>query len=133
MADCIFCKIVSGEIPAVKLWEDDEHIVILDAFPTVEGQALVITKEHHDSYIFNLPKVEYKQLMTATKKFGKFLDKGMRAERVIMAAEGLGVNHAHIKLYPVPEGYTGGITTQEGNKKTIEELNKVALKIKQNS
>jgi diadenosine tetraphosphate (Ap4A) HIT family hydrolase len=132
-SDCIFCKIISGEIPAVKLGEDDEHILILDQFPTVEGQALVITKQHYDSYVFDMPRVAYKQLMLSAKKFGKYLDKGMRAERIIMVAEGLGVNHTHIKLYPVPEGFEGGITTQQGHKKTTEELNKIASKIKANS
>lgn len=131
--DCIFCKIVKGEVPAVRLGEDDEHILILDAFPSVEGQAIVVTKEHYPSYVFDMPRVAYKQLMLSAKKFGKYLDKGMRAERVVMVAEGLGVNHTHVKLYPVQEGAEVSITLPQGHKKTTEELNKVAAKIKANS
>jgi len=132
--DCIFCQIVSGDIPSVKIWEDEEHIAILDMFPTMEGQTLIITKEHYESYLFDMPRVAYKQLVLAAKKVGKYLDKGMRAERVAMVGEGLGVNHAHIKLYPIAEGASDRfISTHQGPKKTIEELNKVAQKIKDNS
>jgi histidine triad (HIT) family protein len=132
--DCIFCKIISGQVPSVKIWEDEEHIAILDQFPTMEGQTLIITKEHFESYLFDMPRVAYKQLMLASKKVGKYLDKGMRAERVAMVGEGLGVNHAHVKLYPIAEGASEGyISTHQGPKKTIEELNKVAQKIKANS
>lgn len=46
MDECIFCKIVKGDIPAVKLYEDDKALVILDRFPSSLGHSLVISKEH---------------------------------------------------------------------------------------
>ena len=46
--NCIFCKIVAGEIPSRKLYEDDKFIVILDLGPAARGHALVIPKEHYD-------------------------------------------------------------------------------------
>ena len=46
MNDCIFCKILKGEIPSKKLYEDDKVIVIMDVNPKVDGHALVIPKEH---------------------------------------------------------------------------------------
>lgn len=49
--DCIFCKIVAGEIPSHKLCESAHSIAILDAFPATRGHALVITKTHRDSIL----------------------------------------------------------------------------------
>ena len=52
MENCIFCKIVKGEIPCVKIWEDKDFLAILDVFPNTKGMTLVLTKKHFDSYAF---------------------------------------------------------------------------------
>ena len=146
MENCIFCKIVKGEIPSVKIWEDEKHIAILDIMPNSEGMTLVITKDHFDSYAFDMPEKEYLAFLSASKKVAKILEKGLNVKRVAMVMEGLGVNHAHIKLYPVYgldkkfeetwakdniffEKYEGYISTQTGPKRSPEELQKVAEKI----
>ncbi len=148
--DCIFCKIVEGKIPSVKIWEDEDYLAILDNSPNMEGMTLVMTKEHHDSYAFDMPRVEYKNFMAATKKVAKFLERGLPVQRVAMVMEGLGVNHAHIKLYPLPgldakfkelwskervyfDKYEGYFSTQLGPQKTKEELERVAQKIIDNN
>ena len=46
MAECIFCRIVAGEIPSVRLWEDDEVIAFLDVNPLAEGHTLVVPRQH---------------------------------------------------------------------------------------
>jgi len=51
--DCLFCRIVKGEIPSYKVYEDDDVLVILDRFPRNAGECLVITKEHYES-LFDL-------------------------------------------------------------------------------
>ncbi|MDR1638118.1 MAG: HIT domain-containing protein [Clostridiales bacterium] len=51
--DCIFCKIISGDIPSYKIYENDDVLVILDRFPTNQGECLVLTKEHYDT-LFDL-------------------------------------------------------------------------------
>lgn len=147
MEDCIFCKIVKGEIPSVKIWEDKNFIAILDVNPNVEGMTLVLTKDHYDSYAFDMPDKEYEDFFIAAKKVAKLLEKGLGVKRVALVMEGLGVNHAHIKLYPVYgldekfkeiwakdkvyfDRYCGYISTQLGPKKSIAELNEVADKIK---
>jgi diadenosine tetraphosphate (Ap4A) HIT family hydrolase len=130
-AECIFCKIVHGVIPSVKIWEDEEHIAILDINPTVEGMTLVIPKKHFDSNVFDMPRLEYKNYLLATKKAAKFLERGLRADRVLLVAEGLDVNHAHIKLYPYFNGKSEfrNLGIKSGETKTPEELEKVAQKI----
>ena len=46
---CVFCKVVSGEFPSYKIYEDDKHLAILDLYPNVKGMTLIITKEHYES------------------------------------------------------------------------------------
>jgi len=147
--DCIFCKIVKGEIPSVKIWEDKKHIAFLDIFPNTKGMTLIIPKKHFDSDATDMPDKEFSDLMMATKKVAKMLEKGLKIKRVAMVMEGLGVNHVHIKLYPIHgleekfketwakkeiyfNSYEGYISTQLGPKKSPEELNKIAEEIKRN-
>jgi histidine triad (HIT) family protein len=145
--DCIFCKIVKGDIPSVKIWEDVEHIAVLDINPNVEGMTLVLPKKHFDSYIFDMDDKDYCKIMIASKKVANLLDKKLNVKRTAMVMEGLGVNHAHVKLYPIYgldekfteiwakdkvyfDKYPGYITTQLGPQKSSSELEKVSKKIK---
>jgi len=145
--DCIFCKIIKGEMESVKIWEDEDFIAILDINPNTEGVTLVMPKEHHDSYAFDMPEKDYSKLMAASKKVAKILEKGLKVRRVAMVMEGLGINHVHIKLYPLHgldqkfqemwgkekiffDKYEGYISTQIGPQTSIEKLENVAKKIK---
>lgn len=98
---CIFCDIVAGKIPSYKIWEDEKHLAFLDIFPICDGQTLVVSKEHLDSYVFNLDDQQYSDLYLAAKKTAKLLDKALSMERCVQVMEGLGVKHAHIKLFPL--------------------------------
>lgn len=147
--NCIFCKIIKGEIDFAKIWEDDKFIAILDAMPNTKGMTLVLTKDHYDSYAFDMADKVYSDLMLASKKVAKILEKGLGVKRVALVMEGLGVNHVHIKLYPLYgleekfietwapekkffERYEGYISTQTGERKDILELKKLAEEIKKN-
>ncbi len=147
MEDCIFCKIISGEIPSEKIWEDKEFIAILDVHPNVDGMTLVMPKKHFGSYVFNMDDKDYCKFMVAAKKVAKLLDKSLKVKRTAMVMEGLGVNHAHVKLYPIHglesefeetwakdevffEKYSGYITTQLGPRASPEQLKKIAEKIR---
>jgi histidine triad (HIT) family protein len=147
MEDCIFCKIIENKIPSVKIWEDKNFIAILDKFPNVKGMSLVIPKKHFDSYVFDMNDKDYIELMIASKKVAKLLDKKLKIKRTALIMEGLGVNHAHIKLYLIYgldekfketwakektffERYEGYISTQLGPEMSIEQLNKIAEEIK---
>lgn len=148
MEDCIFCKIVEREIPSVKVWEDENHLAILDKNPNVEGMTLVLTKEHFDSDATDMSDEDYTSLMIAAKKVAKLLEKKLNVKRVVIVMEGLGINHVHVKLYPIHglnekfeemwskdkiyfDKYEGYISTQIGPEKSVEELNKIAEKIRE--
>ena len=99
---CIFCKIVRGEVPPHKIYEDEKHLAFLSIFPNTEGFSVVITKEHYPSYAFNLPDEVLKELIVATKKVAKLLDSKLEnVGRTGMIFEGFGVDHIHAKLFPM--------------------------------
>lgn len=144
--DCIFCKIVKGEIDSAKIWEDDKFAAILDVNPNTKGMTLVITKDHYDSYAFDMSDAVYKEFMAVSKEIAKMLEKGLGVSRVAMVMEGMGINHAHIKLYPLYgvdekfkemakdrvyfEKYKGYLSTQLGPQANFDELKKLAEEIK---
>ena len=147
MDNCVFCEIVSEQIPAVKIWENEQFLAILDAFPNTKGMSLVLPKTHYDSDIFKMNTSVYQQLTAAARTVVELLERGLGVERVAMVAEGMGVNHAHIKLYPLHglgekfkvvwakekvyfEKYQGYLSTQLGPQADIEELKKLAAQIK---
>lgn len=98
--DCIFCKIIAWEIPSVKIWENNDFVALLDAFPASKWQTLIIPKHHYDSDIFIMEDVTYTALMLAAKEVTILLKKWLLVERIGMVVEWLQVPHAHIKLYP---------------------------------
>lgn len=99
---CIFCQIANGSSPCHKFWEDDKHLAFLSIFPNTPGFSVVITKEHYSSYVFDLDNEIFLGLITAAKKAAKALDLSLNnVSRTGMIAEGYGVDHAHIKLFPM--------------------------------
>jgi diadenosine tetraphosphate (Ap4A) HIT family hydrolase len=100
--DCIFCKIVKGEAPSQKIWEDDKYLAILSIFPNTPGFSVVLTKEHNPSYAFDNDDAVLAGLTIASKKVGKLLDAAFDdVGRTGMFYEGFGVDHLHSKLYPM--------------------------------
>jgi histidine triad (HIT) family protein len=102
MADCIFCKMIAGEIPCHKIWENETHMAILSIFPNTEGFSVVITKDHYPSYAFDAPEEVLQGLVSAAKQVGKLLDAKLPdVGRTAMILEGFGVDHLHAKLFPM--------------------------------
>ena len=96
----IFSKIVSGDIPAFKVAEDENYLAFLDIFPLAKGHVLVIPKKETD-YIFDLDAEEYLGLFSFAKKVAKAMDKIISCQRIGVAVIGLEVPHAHIHLVPL--------------------------------
>lgn len=96
----IFTKIVQGEIPAYKLYEDDKFLVFLDAFPLAKGHTLVIPKQEID-YLFDLSDDLYIEMQILAKRVALALKKAVPCKRIGVAVLGLEVPHAHIHLVPM--------------------------------
>tara|TARA_B100001758_G_C18133702_1_gene465233 strand:- start:296 stop:688 length:393 start_codon:yes stop_codon:yes gene_type:complete len=96
----IFSKIVSGDMPAFKVAEDEKHLAFLDAFPLAYGHVLVIPKKEID-YIFDITSIEYLELFRFARQVGKAMDKVIVCNRIGISVVGLEVPHAHIHLVPL--------------------------------
>lgn len=146
MTDCIFCKIVKGEAPCHKIYEDDTVFAILDIFPSIKGQAVVISKEHKDPYVFNSDDEFLKKYFISVKKVAEKVRKALDAPKISVVFEGTGVDHLHAKIYPMMgklgsetgveikgkffDEYPGYITTLIGPRMPDEKLKEIADKIR---
>ncbi|MBC8500327.1 MAG: HIT family protein [Nanoarchaeota archaeon] len=104
MEDCIFCKIVKGEIPSTKIYEDDEFYAFLDLRPINKGHTLVVPKLHCKN-LFDFPKSEETDLMEVLKKISKAVVKGLSADGFNIGmnnerAAGQVIMHAHFHIIP---------------------------------
>ena len=150
--DCVFCKIVKGEIPSHKFWEDDRHLAILSIFPNTEGFSVILTKEHKPSYAFENSDEVLSGLILATKKAAKVLDATFEdVERTGMFFEGFGVDHLHSKLFPMHgtgdlnewkniesekiktyfEKYPGYLSSNDSHRAEDNELTKLAERLRE--
>ena len=106
--DCIFCKIVKGEIPSVKVWEDSEFISFADVKPVGEGHTLVVPKKHFNT-LMDLNKDVSKKYIDAIKKTAEILMEKYNADgfNAVLnngGAAGQIINHAHFHLLPRKKG-----------------------------
>ena len=96
----IFTRIINGEIPAHKIYEDDRVIAILDVHPMSEGHTLVIPKKQVD-HIWDLEADDYTYIWEISKKLGLHIRDIINPTRVGVIVEGFGVPHAHVHLIPI--------------------------------
>lgn len=102
MADSIFTKIIRGEIPAEKVYEDDKTLAFLDINPSQPGHTLVIPKTEVVQ-LWDLPDEDYQALMATTKKMANRLKEVLGVKWVGVRVIGTEVPHAHIHLVPFNE------------------------------
>jgi histidine triad (HIT) family protein len=100
MSETIFTKIINREIPGHFIYEDDQCVAILDVFPAVTGQTLIIPK-NPEPYAFALNDETYQHLFLVAKRIVAILDNELQTLRTCLVVEGFEVPHTHIKLYPV--------------------------------
>ena len=100
MEDSIFTKIVRGEIPCYKVYEDEQVFSMLDIEPLADGHVLVFPKKQVD-LLWDLPDEDYQYLMQIAKKLAHKIQAEFNPLRVGVAVEGFGVPHAHIHLVPL--------------------------------
>ncbi len=106
MQDSVFTKIIKGEIPGHKIYEDDRIIAILDIHPIRPGHTLVISKSQVDHFD-DLSDEEYQAVFAAVKKVSKRIKEVLGVKRACLRIEGFDVPHAHIHVIPcdIPEDF----------------------------
>jgi histidine triad (HIT) family protein len=108
MGDCIFCKIVAGEIPSTQLFANDRVVVFMDINPISPGHCLVVTKQHRPS-LFELTGDEGAAVMAAAQRAGVAIrgalePDGLNLHQSNGAAAGQVVGHFHIHVIPRWDG-----------------------------
>jgi histidine triad (HIT) family protein len=101
---CTFCKIVAGEEPASRVYEDDRAIAFLDIRPANEGHALVVPRSHYEN-IHDIPEEELAHLFTVVKKIATAVKKSTEADGISVfqnngRAAGQIVFHIHVHVIP---------------------------------
>ncbi len=102
--DCIFCKIIAGEIPSYKVYEDERFFAILDRFPAALGHVIVLSKNHADN-LYELDDTDAASLMPLVKRLAKAVKDATNCAGVNIVqnngvAAGQTVNHFHMHIIP---------------------------------
>ena len=130
----IFAKILMGEIPSHKLYEDDDTFAFLDIMPRTEGHALVITKEP-SADLFGITPEGLGKLMAVVQALAPKIKKAVGADGVLIqqfngAAAGQTVFHLHVHIVPIKEGvpvkpHAGDMADPDDLKATAEKIRAV--------
>ncbi len=100
--DCIFCKIIKGEVPCSKVYEDDDVLAFLDISPNNKGHTLVIPKQHHET-ILDIPDELLKKVIMLVKKVSIVLKKDSDGINILQnnyKPGGQLVPHIHFHIIP---------------------------------
>ena len=100
MQDSVFTKIVAGEIPAHKVYEDEKTLAFMDVYPKNEGHVLVIPKVNPAEFVWQLDDDTYQALMATCKKVALRQLEVLSYEYVHQAIVGTDVPYAHVHLIP---------------------------------
>ena len=103
MEDTIFSKIVRGEIPCHKVYENETTLAFLDIYPAHEGHVLIIPKVHPAEFVWDLDENTYTALMETTRKVALHLRSVLPYRYVKQAIVGTDVPYAHVHLVPFNE------------------------------
>lgn len=98
----LFSRIIAGEIPCYKVWEDEQFFAFLDINPVQWGHTLVVPKREQD-YIFDIADGELAAMSQFTAKVARGIKEAIPCRKVGVAVIGLEVPHAHVHLIPLKE------------------------------
>ena len=121
----IFTKIIRGEVPSYKIYEDAKTFAFLDIHPETLGHVLVVPKVEVDK-IYDLSDEDYLALFEAVKRIAQRMDAVLGA-RVLMKVVGTDVPHAHVHLMPLDPEWTHGRVLEPGEAKMQEITEKLSF------
>ena len=123
-ANCIFCKIVAGQVPCTKLYEDEDVLAFLDINPVTYGHTLVISKEHYSTFL-STPKAIMNKVMNVAQRIGQVQIEQLGAKGVnilINSYEAAGQVVPHFHVHVIPR-----YTAKDGFRLEFKELKDVNL------
>ena len=123
--NCLFCKIIKGEIPCTKVYEDEDVLAFLDISQTTIGHTLVIPKDHYDNFLY-VPKDLLGKTFAAAQKVAQALVSGLGAKGVnilVNTNEVAGQTIMHFHIHVIPRYSNKDNIKLEFTPKAIEKLN----------
>ena len=129
MQDSVFTKIIKGEIPCHKVYEDDRVIAFLDIQPYTYGHTLVVPKVQID-HLWDVEDELYLHLMKTAKLVANRQREILKPKRVGIILEGFAVPHAHVHVFPMNEGLEatiGHIVPKPSDEQLAEMAKKLAF------
>ena len=133
MNDCIFCKIIKGEIQSQKIYEDEDTYAFLDINPSTKGHTLIIPKKHYENTL-ETPDEELSKIIKTTKALAKQIKQKLNADGInIMNANGKQAQQSvfHMHFHIVPRYKNDGLNMwfheTEKQKYDLNELKKQIL------
>ena len=117
--NCIFCKILAGEIPSTAVYEDDDFKAILDVSPAARGHVIILPK-NHAANIYELSDEDASKIMVVAKKIATAIEKAYHCDGVNILqnngeAAGQTVFHLHVHVIPRFKGDTVNIGWKQGD------------------
>ena len=100
----LFARIVRGELPQRRIWEDEGHVAVLSPYANVPGFVVVVPRSHLPSDIFSLESDDFEKLIRAAYTVAQLLKKGFGNARCGMIFEGFEIDYTHVKLCPIHQG-----------------------------
>lgn len=129
MEASIFTKIIEGEIPCHKVFEDEQSFAFMDINPIQPGQVLVVSKRQVENF-YELEDGEYQALMASVKRVAQKLKAVFpEKKRIAVIIEGLDVPHVHVKVFPIDTGVQLRSIPDEANQPDHEALGEMAKKL----
>lgn len=119
----VFTKIINGELPSYKIYEDGRTYAFLDIEPEAPGHTLVVPKVEVDK-VYDLSDEDYQAVMETVKKLAQHYEKVL-GERMMIKIVGTDVPHAHVHILPINENWAG----ERSLKMTPEEMEEMREKL----
>ena len=133
--ECIFCKIVAGEIPAVKVLDEEQALAFMDINPASRGHLLVIPKRHAEN-IFEISEGDLAAVMKAVRRCARAAKQALKAEGVTVLqlngkASGQVVPHLHVHIMPRWASDGLSVSSWEMEPGDMEEIKGIAQRIQE--
>lgn len=131
MQDSIFTKIIKGEIPSYKVYEDEKTYAFLDIHPNTPGHVLVVPKKQVE-FLWDLEDVDYQAVMLTAKKIARHLREVLAVPYVGVKVIGVDVPHAHVHILPFETTAQYRATPDQAKAPDHEALKAMAEKVRIN-
>lgn len=123
--DCLFCKIINGEIPSEKIYEDDKVFVFLDINPTTNGDTLIVPKKHYQDFR-NIDSELLNHMYDVIKKLYPIYQEKLHCDGLTISHNtdyGQEIKHFHIHFIP---RYTNDSVTHSSNKEMLKDIKEIS-------